>query len=142
MGLYGIGQAVRREEDPRLLKGKGRYVEDFAVPGEARGFFLRSPHAHARITSIDAAAARSAPGVLAVLTGEDVKKRGLGTLKPTMPRKKADGSPAFVTPQPMLAQERVRYVGEPVAFIIAETVNQAKDAAESSRSATSRCPRW
>ncbi len=130
MGLYGIGQAVRREEDPRLLKGKGRYVDDFRLPGEVRGFILRSPHAHARITSIDVAAARSAPGVLAVLTGEDVKQRGLGTLRPTMPRKKADGSPAFVTPQPLLAQERVRYVGEPVAFVIAETVNQAKDAAE------------
>ena len=130
MGLYGIGQAVPREEDPRLLKGKGRYVDDFSLPGEARGVVLRSPHAHARIVSIDVKAARAAPGVLSVLTGDDVRARGLGTLRPVIPRKKGDGSPAFVTPQPLLAQERVRYVGEAVAFVIAETCNQAKDAAE------------
>jgi carbon-monoxide dehydrogenase large subunit len=130
MGLYGIGQAVPREEDPRLLKGKGRYVDDVRVQGEARGFVLRSPHAHAAILKIDAASAKASPGVLAVLTGDDLKARGLGTLRHSLPRKKADGSPAFVTPQPLLAQERVRYVGEPVAFIVAETLNQAKDAAE------------
>src|SRR4051812_17658627 len=130
MGLYGIGQAVPREEDPRLLKGKGRYVDDVRTAGEARGYVLRSPQAHAVIRSIDTKAAKAAPGVLCVLTGEDLKARGLGTLRPIVPRKKADGSPAFVTPQPLLAQERVRYVGEPVVFIVAETLNQAKDAAE------------
>jgi carbon-monoxide dehydrogenase large subunit len=130
MGLYGIGQAVRREEDPRLLKGKGRYVDDVIVPGETRGYVLRSPQAHARIRSMDVKAARAAPGVVAVLTGEELRARGLGTLRPTVPRKKRDGSPAFVTPQPLLAQGVVRYVGEPVAFVVAETLNQAKDAAE------------
>ena len=130
MGLYGIGQAVPREEDPRLLKGRGRYVDDVQPTGEARGFVLRSPQAHAVIRSIDTRAAKAAPGVLCVLTGEDLKARNLGATRPVVPRKKADGSPAFVTPQPLLAQERVRYVGEPVAFIVAETLNQAKDAAE------------
>jgi aerobic carbon-monoxide dehydrogenase large subunit len=130
MGLYGIGQAVPREEDPRLLKGRGRYVDDVKLPGEARAVVLRSPHAHAVIRSIDTSAAKKAPGVLAILTGEDLKARGLGALRPVVPRKKSDGSPAFVTPQPMLAQERVRYVGEPVCFIVAESLNQAKDAAE------------
>jgi carbon-monoxide dehydrogenase large subunit len=130
MGLYGIGQAVPREEDPKLLKGLGRYVDDVRLAGEARAVVLRSPHAHAAIRSIDVAAAKKAPGVLAVLTGEDLKARGMGALRPTVPRKKGDGSPAFVTPQPLLAQERVRYVGEPVAFVVAENVFQAKDAAE------------
>src|SRR5688572_18812458 len=130
MGLYGIGQAVPREEDPKLLKGLGRYVDDVRLAGEARAFVLRSPHAHAAIRSIDVAAAKKAPGVLAVLTGEDLEARGMGALRPTVPRKKGDGSPAFVTPQPLLAQERVRYVGEPVAFVVAENVFQAKDAAE------------
>ena len=130
MGLFGIGQPVPREEDPRLLKGKGRYVDDVMVPGEARGCVLRSLHAHARILSIDVGRAQAAPGVLAVLTGDDVRKRGLGTLMPETPRKRRDGSPAFVCPQPLLAQGRVRYVGQPVAFIVAETLNHAKDAAE------------
>ncbi|NND49462.1 MAG: xanthine dehydrogenase family protein molybdopterin-binding subunit, partial [Rhizobiales bacterium] len=130
MGLYGIGQAVPREEDPRLLKGKGRYADDFAPAGQARGVVLRSPHAHAVIGSIDAQAARAAPGVLAVLTGAELEARGLGAQKPLQPRKKSDGSPAHVTPQPLLAQDRVRFVGQPVAFIVAETVALAKDAAE------------
>ena len=130
MGLYGIGQSVPREEDPRLLQGRGRYVDDVKASGEVRAFVLRSPHAHARLGRIDTSAALAAPGVLGILTGEDLKKRGLGAPRPIVPRKKSDGSPAFVTPQPLLAQERVRYVGEPVAFIVAETVNQAKDAAE------------
>ncbi len=130
MGLYGIGQSVPREEDPRLLKGRGRYVDDVKTVDELRAFVLRSTHAHAKILKIDAAAAKAAPGVHAVLTGDDLKARGLGAPRPIVPRKKSDGSPAFVTPQPLLAQERVRYVGEPVVFIVADTLNQAKDAAE------------
>ncbi len=130
MGLYGIGQSVLREEDPRLLKGRGRYVDDVQLAGETRAFVLRSPHAHAKLGNINAAAAKASPGVLAVLTGDDLKGRGLGAPRPVVPRKKSDGSPAFVTPQPLLAQGFVRYVGEPVVFIVAETYNQAKDAAE------------
>src|SRR5207248_7601113 len=95
-----------------------------------RGYVLRSPHAHARIRSIDVAQARAVPGVLAVLTGADLKRRGLGTLRPLVPRRKKNGGPAFVCPQPLLAQDIVRYVGDPVAFIVAETLTQAKDAAE------------
>jgi aerobic carbon-monoxide dehydrogenase large subunit len=135
MAVQAIGERVRREEDFRLLTGRGRYVEDVPATGPnaeppARGYVLRSPHAHARIRSTDTDAAKALPGVLTVLTGSDLKRRGLGTLRPLVPRRKRDGSPAFICPQPLLAQERVRYVGDPVAFIVAETLNQAKDAAE------------
>jgi aerobic carbon-monoxide dehydrogenase large subunit len=130
MAVQAIGERVRREEDFRLLTGRGRYVDDTPAIGAARGYALRSPHAHARIISIDAEAAKAAPGVLAVLTGADLQRRGLGTLRPLVPRRKRDGSPGFVCPQPLLAQDRVRYVGDPVAFIVAESLNQAKDAAE------------
>ncbi len=135
MSVQAIGQRVRREEDRRLLTGRGRYVDDVAAIGPhgeppARGYVLRSPHAHARIIAIDAGAASAAPGVLAVLTGADLKRRGLGTLRPHVPRRKRNGAPAFVCPQPLLAQDRVRYVGDPVAFVVAETLAQAKDAAE------------
>src|SRR5437899_1425333 len=135
MAVQAIGQRVRREEDFRLLTGRGRYVDDVPAIGPhgepaARGYVLRSPYAHARIVSIDAEPAKAAPGVLAVLTGADLKRRGLGTLRPLVPRRKKNGGPGFVCPQPLLAQDRVRYVGDPVAFIVAETLNQAKDAAE------------
>ncbi|MGE5272034.1 MAG: xanthine dehydrogenase family protein molybdopterin-binding subunit [Thiohalocapsa sp.] len=135
MSVQRVGERVRREEDRRLLTGRGRYVDDVQAIGPhgeppARGYVLRSPHAHARIAAIDSAAAAAAPGVLAVLTGADLRRRGLGTLRPLVPRRKKNGSPAYVCPQPLLAQERVRYVGDPVAFVVAETVAQAKDAAE------------
>ena len=130
MAVQAIGQRVRREEDFRLLTGRGRYVDDVPAIGALRGYVLRSPHAHARITSIDAGEAKTAPGILAVLTGADLKRRGLGTLRPLVPRRKKTGGPGFVCPQPLLAQDHVRYVGDPVAFIVAETLNQAKDAAE------------
>jgi carbon-monoxide dehydrogenase large subunit len=130
MSVQAIGQPVRREEDLRLLKGRGRYVDDVREPNEARGCVLRSPHAHARIGKIDTQRALSAPGVLAVLTGEDLRRRGLGTLTPQVRRRQRNGAPAFVCPQPLLARDRVRYVGDPVAFIVAETLDQAKDAAE------------
>jgi len=130
MSVQAIGQSVRREEDLRLLKGKGRYVDDVREPLEARGYVLRSPHAHARIITLDVRQAKTAPGVLAVLTGEDLRRRGLGTLMPGVRRRRRNGAPAFACPQPLLAQSRVRYIGDPVAFIVAETSNQAKDAAE------------
>ena len=130
MGVQAIGMPVRREEDLRLLRGKGRYVDDVRAANEAHGYVLRSPHAHARIAALDVGPARAAPGVLCVLTGEDLARRGLGTLMPAVRRRRRSGSPAFVCPQPLLAGDRVRYVGDPVAFIVAESVNQAKDAAE------------
>jgi carbon-monoxide dehydrogenase large subunit len=130
MSVQSIGEPVRREEDLRLLKGSGRYVDDVRAANEARGYVLRSPHAHARIAAIDTRRAAHATGVLAALTGEDLRRRGLGTLMPGVRRRRRDGAPAFVCPQPLLAQDRVRYVGDPVAFVVAKTLNQAKDAAE------------
>jgi aerobic carbon-monoxide dehydrogenase large subunit len=129
MSADQIGARLVREEDKSLLRGQGRYVDDVSVD-EARGYVLRSPHAHARLLSVDARRAAAAPGVLVVLIGEDLQARGLGTLHPMFPRKKRDGSPAYVCPASLLAQERVRHVGEAVAFVVAETLDQAKDAAE------------
>ena len=130
MGVQTIGMPVRREEDFRLLRGTGRYVDDVKEANEAQGYVVRSPHAHARITALDAGRALTAHGVLCVLTGEDLARRGLGTLMPAVRRRRRNGAPAFACPQPLLAGDRVRYVGDPVAFIVAETVNEAKDAAE------------
>jgi aerobic carbon-monoxide dehydrogenase large subunit len=130
MRAQKIGDHIRREEDPRLLRGRGRYADDVRLPREARGCVLRSPHAHARIQAIDTSAAKASPGVLCILTGDDLKARGLGTLRPLVPRKQRDGSPAFVCPQSILADGVVRYSGDPVAFIVAETLNEAKNAAE------------
>ncbi|HEX2150653.1 MAG TPA: molybdopterin cofactor-binding domain-containing protein, partial [Stellaceae bacterium] len=130
MSVLAIGQRVPREEDFRLLTGRGRYVEDVPAIGAARGYVVRSPHAHARIVSIDAEQARAVPCVLAVLTGAELERRGLGTLRPLISRRKKNGAPSYVCPQPLLAQQRVRYIGQPVAFIVAETLDRAKDAAE------------
>jgi aerobic carbon-monoxide dehydrogenase large subunit len=127
---YGIGQAVSRFEDPRLLRGAGRYVNDVSLPRQAYAYFLRSPHAHAKIAAIDTSAAKTAPGVLAVFTEADVAAEKLGTTRLALPRKRADGSPAFARPHPGLARGEVRYVGDPVAMVVAETLAEAKDAAE------------
>lgn len=130
MGLYGIGQAVPREEDPRLVMGKGRYADDVSPAGSLHAVVVRSTHAHAVLRSVNADAARAAPGVHGVLTAAELKSRGLGAQRPTVARKRSNGSPAHVTPQPLLAGDRVRFVGQPVAFVVAETLAQAKDAAE------------
>ncbi len=127
---FGVGQPLRRFEDVRLLTGRGRYQEDVTIARQAYAIFLRSPHAHARIRAIDTSAASSGPGVLAVYTGTDYANDGLGMPKANMPRKKADGSPMFAPQRPALVIDRVRYVGDPVAMVIAETLVQAKDAAE------------
>jgi aerobic carbon-monoxide dehydrogenase large subunit len=127
---YGIGQAVSRFEDPRLLRGAGRYVNDVSLPRQAYAYFLRSPHAHAKIAAIDTSAAKAAAGVLAVFTEADVAAEKLGTTRLALPRKRADGSPAFARPHPGLARGEVRYVGDPVAMVVAETLAAAKDAAE------------
>ena len=130
MVKFGIGQAVTRLEDNRLLTGGGNYTDDVQVPGAAAAFVLRSPVAHARIRRLDAAAARRAPGVLAVLTGEDVQADGLGNIPCLIAIKNRDGSERGETPRPILAQARVRHVGDPLAFVVAETLAQARDAAE------------
>src|SRR6201981_846412 len=127
---FGVGQPVTRLEDARLLTGKGRYQDDTNLPGQLYAVFLRSPHAHARIRSIDTAAAAAASGVRAVYTGADYAADGLSMPKAAMPRKKADGSPMFAPQRPALVIDRARYVGDPVAMVIAETLAQAKDAAE------------
>src|SRR5262245_637568 len=131
MAKFGIGQSVRRLEDPRLLTGGGRYTDDTKLEGPAaRAYVLRSPHAHADIKRLDTSAAKKAPGVLLVFTGEDVKAAGFGDVPCIVPLENKDGSPRADTPRPMLAQGRVRHVGDPVALVVAETLEQAKDAAE------------
>jgi carbon-monoxide dehydrogenase large subunit len=127
---YGVGQPVRRFEDRRLLTGKGHYQDDLTLPRQLWAVFVRSPHAHARIVSIDTSAAAGAPGVAAVYTGQDYAADGVSTPKAAMPRKKRDGSPMFAPQRPAIVIDRVRYVGDTVAMVIAETLAQAKDAAE------------
>ena len=130
MGEFGIGQPVRRSEDRRLLVGSGRFINDVTLPGELHAVVLRSPHAHAEIRAIDTTGAAAAPGVLAVFTSADLAADGLGTMATTLARKRPDGSAMFAPAHPGLAVGRVRYVGDPVALVVAESVNQAKDAAE------------
>src|SRR5215471_10272181 len=123
-----IGRSLRRLEDQRFLTGKGRYVDDVAVPGQLHGVVLRSPHAHAAIEDIDAAAARAMPGVHGVFTAADLDADGIGTL-PCIAQV-ATVAPMIVPPRRALALERVRHVGDPVAFVVADTAEQARDAAE------------
>jgi carbon-monoxide dehydrogenase large subunit len=127
---FAIGQAVRRVEDARLLHGLGRYSDDVDVPRQAYAALVRSPHAHARIVGIDTRAALASPGVLAVLTGADLVADGVATMPTDRTRKRRDGTPAFATPRPLLARERVRHVGDPVALVVADTQAHAADAAE------------
>ena len=129
MGEFAIGQSVSRFEDPRLLKGGGRYVADMVLPGMVFGHVLRSPHAYARIRSIDVSRAKAAPGVLVVLTGADWKASGWGDLPVPGGLKRRDSS-VFRPPYPALVTDRVRFVGDYVAFVVAETYHQALDAAE------------
>ncbi len=130
MGEYAVGQPVPRSEDPRLIKGGGRFVDDVVLAGMVFGHVLRSPHANAKIRAIDTAQALAAPGVLAVLTHDDWKASGFGDLPNAKGRKRRDGSDMYVTPIPALVANRVRRVGDYVAFVVAETLNQAIDAAE------------
>jgi len=131
MGEFAVGQGVPRFEDPRLLKGGGRYVDNVVLPGMAFGCVVRSPHAHARILSLDASEARAAPGVLAVLTGADWRASGFGDLPVPDGLRLRNGSAMYRMPYPALVYDRTRWVGDYVAFIVAETYWQALDAAES-----------
>jgi len=130
MGQFGIGQAVRRKEDVRFITGAGHYVDDARRSRQAYAAFLRSPHAHARIRSLDLAAARRAPGVIAVYASAEIAAAGLGTIKCVAPLKNRDGSNYFNPGRPLLASGKVRHVGDPVALVIAETPDAAKDAVE------------
>ncbi|HZD91497.1 MAG TPA: xanthine dehydrogenase family protein molybdopterin-binding subunit [Pseudolabrys sp.] len=125
---FGIGQPVRRSEDPTLVRGQGHYSDDLNLAGQAYAVMVRSTMAHGVIKGIDTQAAKAMPGVLAVYTAADLA--AYGTFKCGLPLKSRDGSPIRYEPRPALASDRVRYVGDPVACVIAETVAQAKDAAE------------
>jgi carbon-monoxide dehydrogenase large subunit len=130
MSNEGMGASVARKEDRRFLIGKGRYTDDLQLPGQTTAVFLRSPHAHAAIRSIDATAARKAPGVLAVLTGEDVAADGLGGIPCGWQITNKDGSKMVEPPHPALALGKVRHAGDPVVMVVAQTKAQAKDAAQ------------
>jgi aerobic carbon-monoxide dehydrogenase large subunit len=129
MREFRLGAAVPRSEDPRLLRGQGRYTDDLSLPDVAYLYVLRSPHAAAKLRKVDAATARTKPGVLAIFTGTDAICDGLGTFASFVPRTRPDGS-TFVPPYRVLAVDRVRHIGDPVAAVIAETVEHAKNAAE------------
>ena len=130
MEMSKIGDSPRRREDVRFVTGQGAYLDDLKVAGVARAVVLRSPHAHARIKSIDATAARRAPGVLAVLTAAEAAADGLKPLRPYTEANVQNGEPFIFAPQPLLATDTARFPGEPVALVVAETQAQALDAAE------------
>jgi carbon-monoxide dehydrogenase large subunit len=127
---YGVGQPVRRKEDDTLVRGKGKYTDDFALPGQAYCFMVRSSHAHGIIKGIDTAVARAMPGVLGVWTGKDLAAAGYNPFTCGLPLKSRDGSPLLQTNRMALPTDKVRFVGDPVAFVVAETLAQARDAAE------------
>ena len=126
----GIGKSVPRKEDGRFITGKGRYTDDIKQVGQSHAYFVRSPHAHADVVSIDVEEALSAPGVIAVLTGADVTADGLGGLPCGWMIHSKDGSEMKQPHHPVLADNRVHYLGEPVAMVIADTALEAKNAAE------------
>jgi carbon-monoxide dehydrogenase large subunit len=127
---YGIGQALERVEDPRLLRGEGRFLSDRRVAGEVHLVLVRSPHANARIVRIDTAVAASAPGVLGAFTVDDLIHDGLRPTAVTLQRRRPDGTPMFWRPHPGLARGQVRHVGDPVVAVVAGTLAQARDAAD------------
>ena len=130
MTKFGLAQPVRRVEDPRLLKGNGQYTDDISLPGMLWGSVLRSPHAAATIGAIDTAAAKDLPGVIGVFTAADLEADGIGGLPCAIPLKNRDGSPRVDVPHPVLASGAVRHAGDPVALIVAETQQAARDGAE------------
>jgi carbon-monoxide dehydrogenase large subunit len=127
---FGVGQPVLRKEDDTLVRGKGKYTDDFNLPGQASAWIVRSSHAHGIIRNIDTAAARAMPGVLGVWTGADLASAGYGPYTCGLPLKNRDGSPLLQTNRTALMTDKVRYVGDPVAFVVAGTLAQARDAAE------------
>ena len=130
MGQFSIGQSVRRREDPRLLTGRGRFYDDLKLADQLHAAIVRSPHAHADIRGIDARAALQMPGVHVVLTGKDYEADGLGTMSSMAPYKKRDGSAMYLPHRPAIAIGRAMHVGYPVAVVVADTLDQARDAAE------------
>jgi carbon-monoxide dehydrogenase large subunit len=127
---FGLAQPVRRVEDPRLLKGAGRYTDDIVLPGMLFGIVLRSPHAAATITRLDTAAAAKLPGVAGIYTAADLNADAIGPLPCAALVQNRDGTPQAAPPHPVLADGAVRHVGDPVAFIVADSIKHARDAAE------------
>ena len=125
-----IGQPVRRKEDDTLVRGKGKYTDDFALPRQAYCWMVRSSHAHGIIRAIDTTAARAMPGVLGVWTGADLAAANYSPFTCGLPLKSRDGSPLLQTRRRRSPTDKVRFVGDPVAFVVAETLAQARDAAE------------
>ena len=130
MTRYSISQPVTQVEAPRLLKGEGRYTDDVKLPFECHAVFLRSPHAHAKIISIDTKAAKQQPGVIDVLTGDDCAEDQIGPVAGNAPPKRSDGSPGFRPVREPMAREHITHVGQLVAMVICESINQGKDAVE------------
>ena len=130
MAYEGIGAPVRRKEDIRFLTGQGRYVDDIKRPGQAYACFVRSPHAHARLKSIDTEQAAKAPGFIAAYTAADLERDGIGDLPCVWVFQNADGSDIKLPPHPLLAVDKVRHVGDPVAVVIGESLDAARDAAD------------
>src|SRR2546423_397928 len=126
----GITASVRRTEDLRFITGKGQYTDDISRPGETKAMFVRSPHAHAKIKRVDTKAAAAMPGVLAVLTGAQLASDKIGNLICGWMIHSKDGSPMKMGVHRPLAIDRVRYVGDHVAVVLADTIEQARDAAE------------
>src|ERR1044071_7348791 len=130
MNRYGIGQAVRRVEDQRFLTGRARYVDDIQLPHMLHGAVVMSPHAHARIKSISFEEAAKIPGVHLVLTGEDAKREGLGGIPPLFMPEDMGGPKGYRTFRPLLEPAKARYVGDRIAFVVADTPELARIAAE------------
>src|SRR5256886_4575572 len=130
MSATGIGAAVRRKEDQRFVTGKGHYTDDISRPGQTHAFFVRSPHAHAKIKRLDATAAKTMSGVVAVLTGAELAADKIGNLICGWMIHSKDGTPMKMGAYPALAPDTVRYVGQAVAVVIADSKNLARDAAE------------
>ena len=129
MGIEGIGARVARKEDKRFITGAGRYVDDMVVPGMKHAVFVRSPHSHAQIKKLDVSKAKAMPGVIGVLTGKELKADGIGNLICGWMIHSKDGTPMKMGAWSPLAVDRVRYVGDAVAIVVADTKGQARDAA-------------
>jgi carbon-monoxide dehydrogenase large subunit len=127
---YGVGQPVRRKEDDTLVRGKGKYTDDFTLPNQAYAWMVRSSHAHGIIKGIETSAAKAMPGVLGVWTGADLAQANYNPFTCGLPLKNRDGSPLKQTNRLALPTDKVRFVGDPIAFVVAETLAQARDAAE------------
>src|SRR5437588_573239 len=128
LNRYGVGQPVRRTEDPVLVQGRGRYTDDLNVAGQAYAVFVRSRNGHGVIKGIDTTAAKEMPGVLGIYTGKDLTSYGM--LKCAVPFKNRDGSEMKKPARPSMPSDKVRFVGDPIAIVVAQTLAQAEDAAE------------